>query len=473
MLPNFIKENDKLKGYDKLLFVLAFAFAYLFFSHPDLWETANHSYVFLESLFSGHFRDFYSICAQHNNTYYYINNANYNIVIYIIFGIWELSIFIINQLLHMPMNEQFMIMWAKAVPVAFYIGCGIMFNRLCKELDMDNVKASTATLFFLFNPISFFSPMIMGQYDTLCLFFMLWALTYYIKKDMNRFSFIIGLGAVCKFFPLLIFVPLVLLAEKRIFHILKYGAISLWLYIPTTLIFWGRTGDAKVFTQAMIDRMFLLTISTGTRGVSVFTLVYALVVFACFMYGGSKKDDKIYKYMSVYIPLVCFGALFNSIYWHPQWLVLIVPFIVATTFMQKQGNVAWFYLDVVLAFGFFINSFYLFPNQIECVLFSGGIMTYIFNVNIAAATYNKVNFYLNLVPYLATISPVAFAGSILANILFKLPLNGQTISDKLFTNDGYDNFPLKLYGYGIFVVGLGCIWFLPTLFEYLKALAVI
>ena len=97
------------KLYDKLFFGIAFVLAFFFMSHPDLWETANHSYVFLESVFSGNFMNFYEFCAAHNNSYYYINVANYNIMIYMLFGLWELPVFIFNHIFSLPLNEVFII----------------------------------------------------------------------------------------------------------------------------------------------------------------------------------------------------------------------------------------------------------------------------------------------------------------------------------------------------------------------------
>ena len=65
--------------------------------------------------------------------------------------------------------------------------------------------------------------------------------------------------------------------------------MSLWLYIPTTLLFWGRTGNAAVFTQAMINRMFQVTDNMGMREIPVFILLYALVVFVSFLYVPKNK----------------------------------------------------------------------------------------------------------------------------------------------------------------------------------------
>lgn len=462
---------DNIKLYDKILMGTAFLFAFFFMSHPDLWETANHSYVFLESIFSGNFFNFYEYIAAHNNTYYYINVANYNVIIYIIFGLWELPVYIFNQIFHLALNEQFIIYWAKIVSAGFFVGCGFMLKRLCEALGFEKSKASTAALFFLFNPIAFYSPMVMGQYDTLCLFFTLWALCRYVKGDYGKFSFILGIGIVCKFFPLMIFIPLILLAEKRILKLLQYALTALWLYIPTTLLFMGKTGNAKAFTQAMIDRMFAVTTETGVRGVSVFTLAYALIVFAAFVY--VPKSEKARQYMSVYVPMAVFGVLFNYICWHPQWLILFIPFVTLTTFMQKN-KAPWFYLDIVLCLGFFLHCFYQFPNQVGAVLFDGGLFSHLTGLRVATSeNWVVVSHFLSLISYVYVLTPVMFTGAIFANIILKFPVGNMSLSDRLSDSEKYDKIPTKLFAYGIFLIGFVGIWLLPSLLEALNAFGVI
>lgn len=459
------------KIYDKIFFGLAFVFAFFFMSHPDLWETANHSYVFLESVFSGNFMNFYEFCAAHNNSYYYINVANYNIMVYILFGLWELPVFIFNKIFGFALNEIFIIYWAKIVSVGFFVGCGVMVKNICDELGMENSKSSMAAMFFMFNPIAFFAPMAMGQYDTLCLFFTLWALVYYLRGDMKKFSFVIGISVVFKFFSLLIFIPLILLNEKKILNIIKYAALILWLYIPTTLLFWGRTGNAAVFTQAMIDRMFEITQDTGMRAVSVFVLVYALIVFASFLY--VPKKETIRKYLAIYIPMVVFSFLFNSIYWHPQWLILMIPFIVITTFMQKN-KAPWFYMDIIMAFGFFSYCLYNYSNQTGAILFDGGLLCHMFGIRVATSeSWQTLSKFMESIPYIAAMTPVMFTGSILGNIIFKFPVSSVSIADKISEEEKYDQFNDKLFLYGIFIIGFICAWLLPSVLEAINAFGII
>ena len=469
-LTKKLKWPDGFKIYDKLFFTLAFVMAFFFMSHPDLWETANHSYVFLESVFSGNFMNFYEFCAAHNNTYYYINVANYNIMIYILFGLWELPVFIFNQIFSLPMNEQFIIYWAKIVCVAFYIGCGYMVKRLCRALGISENKAAMAAMFFLFNPIAFYSPMAMGQYDTLCLFFTLWALCYYVENDMTKFSFVIGLGIVFKFFPLLILVPLVLLKEKKILNILKYGAMSMWLYIPTTALFLGRTGNAAAFTKAMIERMFMVTADIGMGRPSVFMICYALIVFAAFLW--SPKGNHAANYTAIYMSMAVFGLLYVFIHWHPQWLVLMIPFVVVTTFMQDSPK-PWWCMDIIMSAGFIFTSFLHFPNRSGAYLFTGGILGHLGIVTVAGAGWQSISHFMGIVPYLVQLVPVMFAGSILGNIIFKLPVGNSSLADRMSDKNAYDNLNDKLFLYGIFIIGFIGLWLMPSLLELVNAIGII
>ncbi len=462
---------DNFKSWDMAFFGLAALVSFFFMSHPDIWETANHSYMFLECLFSGQFLDYYEVVAAHDTWYYYINGANYNILIYIIFGIWELPIFLIHQIFSLPLDESFMIHWAKVVPCLFYIGCGWMFKKLGEKLGMTKEKAFMAAMFFLFNPIAFYSPMAMGQYDTLCLFFTLWALLYYAQGRYQKFSFILGIGVVCKFFPLMIFVPLILLVEKRIPKLLQYGITTLWLYIPTTLLFMGRTGEAGGFTMAMINRMFELMVPMGITDMPLFILLYAIVVFAALLY--NPKTEQTVKYLAVYVPMVVFGLLFICIHWHPQWLVLLMPFVVMTTHLQ-QNRVPWYWLDIVMAAGYFLIGFCYNGGQTGAVLFDGGWMWMLFDMRIAVEkSWRHMDRYLKNIPFVFQLAPVMFAGSVLANIILKFPLANTTVSDRLSDGSRYDRISDKAYLYAIFVIGFICLWAVPSILEFLNAFKII
>ncbi len=453
-------------------FAVAFILAFVFFSHPDLWETSAHSYLLLDSIFAGHPLDFYNRVAAHQNSFYYINNANYNIVIYCIFAAWQLPVYLAHTLFGAGVSDLFLFFWSKCVSVGFFIGCGIMLRRLACLLGFSPKAAGAAALFFIFDPVAFFSPMVLGQYDTLCLFFTLWALCFYVRGQYTRFSLVLGVGVVCKFFPLLLFVPLILLAEKRPTRLPGYAACTLWLYLPTTLLYHGRTGDAPVFTQAMIDRLFRLNYETGVRGVSVFVLGYALLVFAALLYAPPSPQRRCD--VALYCCLAVYGWLFLCLLWHPQWVLLFTPFAVLTS-CRHRVRLPWFLLDLAFCAGFFLNCFYEFPNQMGAGLLDGGLLPLFAGRTVAGCgeSWKLLSNFLEHIPYVWVMTPVLFCGAILAQLLFKIPFSGGTPAQRLTRAADDDTFSLW-GGCGLrFALGFGCCWLLPVLAEALTAYGVI
>ncbi len=452
--------------WELLLWAFVFCLVFLFTSHPDIWETANHSYLLWESILNGEFFHYYDYVAARPLPIYYTNLAHYNIIVYLVFALWQLPLFLINQLFSLAVYEPFLWLWTKLLCVLFFVGCAFMVKQICLALGFAPKKALAVALFFLFNPIAFFSPVVMGQYDSLCLFFMLWALLFYLRGDMKRFSLLIGIAAVFKFFAFLPFIPLLLLHEKRFLPLLKYAVLSLWLYVPSSLLFLGRTGNAGTFTQLMFERMLSLTVPTGFAPVSLFLLCYALICFGCFLY--TKPQQR--TYLAVYVPLVVFGLLFLCIYWHPQWLLLLMPFLIITTFLQKNIRL-FLYLDFILCFGFFLTCFFQFPQQMGAHLFVGGLYSFVSGQNIAlhAEMWNPVSMFLALVPNLAHFAPLAFTGATLAHLIFKAPLAKHSLAGTLCEKQKFNAVPLRAIGYSLFAIGFMGFWLVPSLFEHLNA----
>lgn len=108
-------------------------------------------------------------------------------------------------------------------------------------------------------------------------------------------------------------------------------------------------GNASAFTSMMIDRLFQANISLGIGEVSIFLLCYCFLVFVRFI--CNLRDKREFNYMAVYLSMAVFRLLFLTIGWHPQWLILLVPFMVISALLQ-ENKTYWFYLDILLSFGF-------------------------------------------------------------------------------------------------------------------------
>ena len=178
----------------------------------------------------------------------------------------------------------FVLYWAKLLACLTALGCAWMVRRLALRLEVPAGRAGYASLAFLLSPLTLVGVFCMGQYDSLCLFFLLWALCLYFDGRLPAFTVLIGVAMACKFFALLVFLPLLLLREKRISRLLGYGVLSLWLTVPTGLLYAGRDGDMGFFNELMIQRLFTDTVPGAHTDVPLFFLVYTLILAFCFFW---------------------------------------------------------------------------------------------------------------------------------------------------------------------------------------------
>ena len=142
--------------------------------------------------------------------YGYTNAAHYNILLYLLYALWELPLYLIERIGGFVFTDLTLSLWCKWLGAGFYLGCGLLTGALARRLGCEETACRWVPLFFWLNPISFFTILVMGQYDSICLFFLLWALIHYLDGRMIPFSLVIGVGMVFKFFPVFLLLPLVL-----------------------------------------------------------------------------------------------------------------------------------------------------------------------------------------------------------------------------------------------------------------------
>lgn len=450
-----------------LVFAVLGAFALAFFVHPDVIETANHSYVMLDGLFKGRFLQFYNdVMAQPFGTnLYYINYAHYNIFIYIIFGIVELPVYLFNLIFGTAINEPLLYFIGKLVSAGFFAACLPLVHKIALELGLKPQTANLAALAFALSPPAFFSTFVMGQYDSICLFFLLLGLLYWLRGNLLGCAFMLGAGGAAKFFSLLVLVPLVLLREKRPLHILKYGLVSLWLLLPTGLLFAGRTGDMGLFNNIMLERLFAASLPAG-RAFPLYPTLYLILCVAAYLWRPSRERLGC---IGLWMCLAVLGGIFLFTYWNAQWVVLLAPFVVLTTLLEKERR-GWFWLSILSAAGYFLLCFTSFAGQLEANLLDSGVLGLLTGLSTALVAHNNVAFYLNLLPAVSALGMVLFGGALLCHILFKLPLKAGTPASRL-ANAGDKATVVEAspkYIWLSFAAGMA-IWLLPTLFTWCKA----
>ncbi|NLL91625.1 MAG: hypothetical protein GX222_04295 [Ruminococcaceae bacterium] len=410
MTENRAKKID----FNFLIIGAAVVAGWMLFMHVDVMETANHAYIFLESLFSGRPLDFYSVVSAHENSYYYINNAHYNIAVYLLFGLWELPVFAVNAVFSLPLNEGFLWLWAKGLCVAAFIGCYFIIKKLADFGNIRNPKI--VAIAFLLNPAAYFMPVAVGQYDVLCIFFILLSLVYFLKGDSLRFSVIMGVGILLKSFAVLAFIPLLLYKEKKLKDIIKYMLVGFSPYLITYLLYRGRTGDADYFNNVMMGRLFEIKVGQ----IPLFPLFFALLCLVCWSVDFEKNRGKRLKTAS-FICLFVFVSLLLSIYWHPQWAFLVTPFLVISAF-SSENKTLYLYLNIFFSAGVFLHAWRVFPGHFEFNMLFYGIFYALGNKQFYMIPYRTMSSIMASLPvFWHVASSLVFVASA-AVVLAYLPL---------------------------------------------------
>jgi hypothetical protein len=175
-------------------------------------------------------------------------------------------------------------------------------------------KSYKISIFWLFNPISFYLIYILGNFDILPVFFTL--LSFYLLKDKPHISFLVlGIAIALKLYPLL-FLPFYLFSlpknlKKYIIYVLLALLPLLLSILPFTLnsAFWHSFFGSGL-TQKIIEYKIFNT--------PVFPLIYLAILGKALF----SKNLDLSKYL-----LYIFLLFISLVHFHPQWLLWFYPYL--------------------------------------------------------------------------------------------------------------------------------------------------
>jgi hypothetical protein len=355
--------------YRKYFFLLSLMFIFLAFRQSDIFHTAISSYGFL----SGHFIDFY----VYNNKFDL--HAPYLPLIYIIFAIWNIPIYILD-LVSLPefleyknilwtfSSKPFETFWWKLLLVLAYFFVLNLLHLIAKEIAPKNRKTKFVSTLFGASPLVVFIVFMLSQFDIIAIFFTLLGLYSYFKKKLYKFAFFFSIAISFKYFASIIFLPLILLIEKKpikIFQLLLIGSVVTLLqigiyYKSLPLIF---NEALNLSSKGFSGFRFYISIA-----MSAFYLLMCLFI----LLKNPKNKIEWYKY-SIFIPVFCYGIMFIIIPWHAQWFIISMPFFALSYLYIKNTNLQIF-LDIAAVLAYFLIIIYVWPHNADNFMLNHGVI---------------------------------------------------------------------------------------------------
>ncbi|MDD5356207.1 MAG: hypothetical protein PHY56_06710 [Candidatus Omnitrophica bacterium] len=357
--------SDKPGYLDLLFYCFILILCYFSFNHSDILYPGGSSFTYL----NGHIRDFYKV-----NSGLELGN-NYLPSSYILFAIWNIPIKLLGIMSEATVDAGYLIFWYKFLTTLFLAAASFFMYKIGRTIGLSSQNSKLLTILWLSSPILFFGQFIFGQIDIFTIFFALAGLYYLLQKRIMLFILFFSISFTFKYFTFFMFLPLLLLVEKKPLKLVGYLFLA-FLPVALEVLFYinspefvsgviGFTGAAPRLFQAY------LSVFQGIN-IYLFPFLWFVICGVCF-YIDLSKDKLVFYQVSLYICLTVLCLLFMLILWGPQWITILTPFLAVNLFMNKRIKY-FLLLDFIMMFAFVGYTVSVFQMNVDQQLFGCGVL---------------------------------------------------------------------------------------------------
>lgn len=355
-------KSKSVTALDWILFAVLAVACYFCFNEGDIRHTAGSSFGYL----AGHFRDFYDYNSSVGLGDAYMPST------YVFFAIWNIPLKLLGLIAEPTMNISVPILqWNKLLPTLFFFGCAYLMRLILRELKASEQEVKIGTFLFLSSPIAFFSQFMFGQYDSFTLFFMMLGIYYWMKDKTIPFILCFAFSLTFKYTSLLVFVPLLVLKEKRYWRVIFSGILVM---IPIALmIACYMNSEAfryNVFGFGAVSYTLSVSFKATYFPISVLIVLWLLICGVAFFH-DCKNRTELYQWGVFLASLVCL-LVFTLCQWHPQWLMFMTPFLVLGAIYNKKAKEMLFFEFLLMVAYIFVTTV-MWSNHVDQRLFEWGI----------------------------------------------------------------------------------------------------
>ncbi len=388
-VPKFLTKNrfqisNKEKPGKMEWFILLVISAILFFSYTynDIVFSTRNGINLLNLLFDGKILRFFSYNANivSGNIYYpVIQSAIYNFLLYVVFAIWNFPLWVLERFLHVDvMNNIYCLLWSKTMVIFFLTTSAIVLRKICIELKLSKKSINWSIFYYLSSALVFSSALIMSQYDVISITIILLGFLMYLRGDMKKFVLFFMVAITLKYFALFVFIPLVLLKEKRIMKILQYvlSGFSLTILINFIFSFDKSTQTSTNFLFEMLKKFMANSLQLSIGQTSWFYLLIILLFIFCY-FKVVTTTEELYKF-SVYVSFLSYAILFAFTSSYPYWVIFIVPFIVLLILQNPKNMEFNMIIEIVMSTVLIFSHMIVFPHCFSDYTFAPMVLPKLF-----------------------------------------------------------------------------------------------
>ena len=345
----------------------------------------------------------------------------YGFLTFLFIAIWNLPLWLLQEFAGVNVFTSVLCLaWMKVINVLFMLGTAWLVQRISLHLAPTSRWVPWSGFFFLTSGFLVAAVFVMVQFDIIYMFFAMLGLYFVVHDRRKAFVVAFAVAVAIKWFPLFVFLPVLLLVEKRISRILLclVGALSVAFAFKIPFLF-SENPSAEVGSELIRHMVLTNRLPLGLEGVPTFAVLFGLVCIASFVHRPA--DPPALNRAVIYAGFAGVASFFVAAPAFPYWFALMCPFIailwathpglskvtllietglVAALIVQHQVHFYWTYdLDVV--------SPMLLPRLFEPVDSLAQQVT-------PTSLYTR----LGLVPYISMLGAVFTAGMVALLVLF-------------------------------------------------------
>lgn len=347
---------------DWIILFFAMALIYCSYTYYDIVVTTRHSMNFWTLIFQGRPLDFYSynMNVGSGNIFYYAPTAAiYDFSIYLVFAIFDLPLWILENFAKIDvMNNFACLLWMK-VPLIIGIWVSAkLVGKIYKLHCKDKVIYFWLIFTYLSSLLLFSSVLQVSQYDIISLCFILAGVFYYLKNDYKKFLMYFALAVSFKYFAIFVFLPLIVMKNKLIWKIVRDIIIgsSISIFWKVIFLFGNNVSGNKVdiyhIQMSKLIGIFRHVFDAGRYPFSIFVVMYFAILVYCYITKFSDILDNLYM-QTIFVCFLVYGAFCTFATVTSYWIILLVPFMILITFNNIGFLKINLYLEIVFSASMF------------------------------------------------------------------------------------------------------------------------
>lgn len=327
-------------------------FASITFLYADLTDTYENSILFLKAIYNGEFTRFYSYTIEHSRTFW---AANYDFVIYLVYGIWNIPVLLLSYFTGIDyLDWAFGLFWCKSLGVILCLCIAFVIYKILLYVSVQRQYACLGAFLFLSSSALYTIVFVISQVDMFALLLLVLGFYYYLKEQNKRFFLCFIIAMPCKMFSMFLFIPLLLLKEKRICHVIGNIVLLFSANLLSKVLFSGDPAYSFALGSQSRDAIVRILESSLFVGQMLipFILCYIGICVFCYLYEGWGKDSRNYQ-IPIYCAMAVWGCFVCFVNFNSYWAVYLIPFMILAIISSGHFLKVCCLLETTFSIGYF------------------------------------------------------------------------------------------------------------------------